>query len=91
MGDAGVLVKKSDAMVNFTNCAWGFNQMCQHAATMVWKKEMPEGKIAILLMNNMNVSVSKASFQSKFSTSKLKQKGNEIEHAIKVLSFLLKR
>ena len=29
--------------------------------------------------------------QSKFSTSKLKQKGNEIEHAIKVLSFLLKR
>jgi len=56
VGDAGVLVKKSDAMVNFTNCAWGFNQMCQHAATMVWKKEMPEGKIAILLMNNMNVS-----------------------------------
>ena len=35
VGDAGVLVKKSDDMVPFTNCAWGFNQNCQHAASMV--------------------------------------------------------
>ena len=26
VGDAGVLVKKSDETVPFTNCAWGFNQ-----------------------------------------------------------------
>jgi len=56
VGDAGVLVKKSDAMVNFTNCAWGFNQRCSHAATMVWKKQLPDNKMAVLLMNNMNVT-----------------------------------
>ena len=55
-GDAGVLVKKSEEMLPFTNCAWGFNQNCEHAATMVWKKQMNGGKMAVLLMNNRNVS-----------------------------------
>ena len=55
-GDAGTLVKKSDEMVPFTNCAWGFNRNCEHAATMVWKKMLPGGKMAVLLMNNRNVS-----------------------------------
>jgi alpha-galactosidase len=56
VGDAGVLVKKSDEMVPFTNCAWGFNMNCEHAASMVWKKQLPDGKMAILLMNNLNIT-----------------------------------
>jgi alpha-galactosidase len=56
VGDAGVLVKKSAEMVPFTNCAWGFNQYCQHSASMVWKKQLPDGKMAVLLMNNLNVT-----------------------------------
>ena len=56
VGDAGVLVKKSDEMLPFTNCHWGFNQHCTHAASMVWKKELPAGKVAVLLMNNRNVT-----------------------------------
>ena len=56
MGDAGVLVKKSDEMVSFTNCHWGFNQYCSHSASMVWKKDLPSGKVAVLLMNNRNVT-----------------------------------
>ena len=55
-GDAGVLVKKSDEMVPFTNCAWGFNQLCEHAATMVWKKVLDDTRVAVLLMNNQNVT-----------------------------------
>ena len=56
VGDAGVLVKKSNEMVDFTNCAWGFNMYCSHSATMVWKKEMQDGKVAVLLMNNKNTT-----------------------------------
>ena len=55
-GDAGVLVKKSDELVDFTNCAWGFNQYCKHSASMVWKKQLPDNKMAVLLMNNLNVT-----------------------------------
>ena len=109
--DAGVLVKKSDEMVQFTNCHWGFNQYCEHAATMVrknlvlfvdhfsripqpratphapcgmdlrgthahwmrigacnpmactyihgvqvWKKQLDDTRVAVLLMNNQNVT-----------------------------------
>ena len=56
VGDAGVLVKKSDEMLPFSNCHWGFNQYCTHAASMVWKKELPGGKVAVLLMNNRNTT-----------------------------------
>jgi alpha-galactosidase len=56
VGDAGVLVKMSDEMQKFDNCHWGFNQFCSHAASMVWKKELDHGRVAVLLMNNKNVS-----------------------------------
>ena len=54
VGDAGVLVKKSDELLQFPNCHWGFNEFCSAPASMVWKKELEAGKVAILLMNNMN-------------------------------------
>lgn len=56
VGDAGMLIKKSDEMVLFTNCAWGFNQYCNHSASMVWKKQLSVNSVALLLMNNRNVS-----------------------------------
>merc|ERR1719476_688249 len=43
-------------MISFTNCAWGFNRNCEHAATMVWKKMLPANKMAVLLMNNRNIT-----------------------------------
>ena len=55
-GDAGVLVKQSDEMLEFDNCHWGFNQFCTAPASMVWKKELPGDKVALLLMNNKNVT-----------------------------------
>lgn len=51
-GDAGVLVKKSSTMVHMQNCSWFNNDECDHAAWMVWKKAMPKGQVAVLLMNN---------------------------------------
>jgi hypothetical protein len=56
VGDAGTLVKKSDEMVTFINCGWGFNRYCNHSASMVWKKQLTADSVAILLMNNRNVS-----------------------------------
>ena len=29
---------------------------CDHAASMVWKKQLPGGKVGVLLMNNRNVT-----------------------------------
>lgn len=55
-GDAGGLVKKSEEMVEFTNCAWGFDKYCSHSAWMVWKKQLPGDKLALLLINNQNVT-----------------------------------
>lgn len=55
-GDAGGLVKQSEETVQFTNCAWGFDKYCNHSATMVWKKRLPGDRLAILLMNNRNIT-----------------------------------
>ena len=55
-GDAGVLIKQSEEMLPFANCHWGFNQFCNNSAWMVWKKELPGDKVAILLMNNRNTT-----------------------------------
>ena len=52
--DAGVLVKQSEEMVHFTNCAWGFDKHCSHPAWMVWKKQLTDDSLALLLMNNRN-------------------------------------
>lgn len=56
VGDAGTLVKKSQEVVEFANCAWGFNRFCNHSATMVWKKHLDGNRTAMLLMNNRNVT-----------------------------------
>ncbi len=55
-GDAGGLVKQSKEMVRFPNCHWGHERYCNHAATMVWKKKVGDNKVALLLMNNRNVT-----------------------------------
>ena len=34
VGDAGTLVKKSDEMVTFINCGWGFNRYCLHSLSV---------------------------------------------------------
>lgn len=56
VGDAGTLVKKSDETIEFPNCEWGFNRFCYHSISMVWKKQLSSDSVAILLMNNNNVS-----------------------------------
>merc|ERR1711988_776798 len=43
-------------MVEFPNCAWGFNRYCNHSASMVWKKQVANDKMAMLLMNNRDVA-----------------------------------
>ena len=56
VGDAGGLLKQSPETVEFPNCAWGFDRYCNHSASMVWKKQIADGEMAVLLMNNRNVA-----------------------------------
>lgn len=51
-GDSGVLLAQSSASVHLSNCSWFDNQGCNHPAWMVWKKDLPGAKVAVLLMNN---------------------------------------
>jgi len=54
-GDAGVRVAQASDKVHFQNCNWG-SAGCDHWAWMVWKKQLLGEKVAVLLMNNRNVS-----------------------------------
>merc|ERR1711924_370046 len=59
-GQAGDLIKQSNETVKIPPCRHPVG--CVHPAWMVWKKKLPKGKVALLLMNNMghpaNISVS---------------------------------
>jgi hypothetical protein len=67
-GDAGTLLKQSKETVHLLNCSWFNNDGCDHPAWMVWKKALPKGEVALLLMNNAaaraDVSVSWAELPS---------------------------
>jgi alpha-galactosidase len=51
-GDSGVLLAQSSASVHLSNCSWFNAKGCDHPAWMVWKKDLPGGKVAVLLINN---------------------------------------
>lgn len=61
-GDAGVLAKASAETVTLPNCSWFNKDSCKHPAWMVWKKRLPKGKVAVLLMNNANTPATVVGF-----------------------------
>lgn len=38
--------------VHLLNCSWFDSKGCDHPAWMVWKKDLPNNEVAVLLMNN---------------------------------------
>ena len=51
-GDAGVLLDQSSATTHMANCSWFNQDGCDHPSWMTWRKKLPGGKVAFLLMNN---------------------------------------
>ena len=58
-GDAGVLIKQSSQNATMPNCPHTGQSNssypgCSWPDWLVWEKKLPKGKVALLLMNNMN-------------------------------------
>lgn len=54
-GDSGTKFWESDELTFFEPCGWWLAN-CTYASQMYWKKALPEGKVAVLLMNNADTA-----------------------------------
>lgn len=50
--DAGVLIANATTTNTFDNCHWGQSTACTLPSWQVWRKTLPGGAVAVLLMNN---------------------------------------